>query len=90
MEENNCEEEVQPNAKKNNDLGTAISMLSEATQCGYERIRKNILSQFKTSISKESLPSFHILTKIRPEVENLTIKREPKLSGYENEAAKEL
>ena len=38
--EGKCEEEVQPNAKKNNDLRKVISMLSEAIQRGYERIRK--------------------------------------------------
>ena len=86
----NCEDEAQPiNEKKNNDLRIAISILSEATQRGYERIRKTLLSQFKTLISKENLPLFHNLTKSRPEVESLTIKREPKLSGYEKEAEKE-
>ena len=49
--------------KKIKDLSTAISILSEATMSGYDRIRKSLLRQFEGRMSKEELPSFYILTK---------------------------
>ena len=57
-------------------------MLSEATQSGYERIRKSLFAQFKSTVSKKDIPSFHILTKNRPEVQSLKLVRESKLTGF--------
>ena len=46
-------------------------MLGEANQKGYNRMCTAILEQFKGI--KDNTPSYYMLTKNRPEIENITI-----------------
>eukprot|EP00978_Attheya_sp_CCMP212_P027084 scaffold90288_cov52-Attheya_sp.AAC.5 len=50
---------------------TAISLLSEASSLGYERIRCTICEELK--IRKKCLPSYLILTKDRPAIEAVVV-----------------
>ena len=58
---------------------TAVSLLCEATETGYERLRASIAEDFK--VDRKSIPSFYMVTKDRPNIIDFCI--EPKVNVEE-------
>ena len=55
-------------------------MLSETTGKGYACVRKQFIEKFN-EIDESNFPILHILTKSRPEMERLSLEKEPPVEG---------
>ena len=65
--------EVEEKEEKEFDfLASAYTMLSNTTQSGYNKIKKELVEQFK--LPPEKLPSYYVLTQNRPDVIPFTLK----------------
>ena len=54
-----------------NNFSVALSILSKSTKAGYECISHEVMGEF--GISHDVLPSYHVLTKDRANITELTI-----------------
>ena len=58
-------------------------MLGEVSQQGYNIMRTAIIEQFKGS--KDNIPSYYMLTKNMPEIENMTIYYRPLVADTDSD-----
>ena len=75
-------------AEKEDDYTSAVTVLSETTGKGYDRIRKSFMNKFK-EIDQSNFPTLHLLTKSRPKMKQLEFQKE-KIGSEEDATGEEL